>query len=113
MHCKKQTKKGVMKMKIYTVYDSKAETHRLPFYSRSNGEAIRKFTDVINDSEQNEMSLHSEDYTLYYIAEYDEITGTIVPMQHQSLGKGIEYKKQDKTPDMFPEMKGGKINEVK
>ncbi len=83
-----------MKLKVYTLFDSKVEIYMKPFYLKNKGEALRAFTDIANDKDTN-VGKYPEDFTLFEIGEYDEETG-----HHQSyeakkpLGTALEYKKQ-------------------
>lgn len=67
-----------MKLHIYTVYDSKADAYLKPFFSQSNGAAIRSLTDTVNSGDNNNMiTSHPEDYSLFLIGEWDESTGLL------------------------------------
>ncbi len=80
---------------VFTVYDCKTEAYFLPFYSKTKGEAIRSFSDTINDPKHH-MHMHLEDYTLFHLGEYDDNKGkhTSLPTP-QSLGVAIEYLRAD------------------
>ena len=56
---------------IYSIYDSKAEVHTLPFFQPREAQAIRQFSDWCNDPKHT-FGLHPEDYTLFYSGEYDD-----------------------------------------
>ncbi|WNK15024.1 MAG: nonstructural protein [Microvirus sp.] len=75
---------------VFTVFDSKAGFYKSPFILRSKGEALRAFQDIANDV-QSDIGKHPEDFILYLIAEYDELTGVYLPKVHECLGKAIEY----------------------
>jgi hypothetical protein len=67
--------------KVLSVYDSKAEAYMRPFTAQSTGAAIRSFTDEINsDSPENQLSKHPEDYYLVELGTFDELTGTLIPL---------------------------------
>lgn len=80
---------------VFAVYDSKAEYYKNPFLMSSKGEAIRAFSDLANDL-QTEVGKHPEDFTLFYLGTWDEITAkysmsnTLI-----SLGVALEYKKSN------------------
>lgn len=61
--------------KIVTVYDSKAEAFSPPVFVQSYGAAIRSFADQINGAEDNNVSKHPEDFTLFGLGEFDDSTG--------------------------------------
>lgn len=80
-------------MKIYSIHDSKASFYDRPFFARTDGEAIRLFSDAIND-EKTPISAHYADFTLFGLGEFDEQTGVITPVTPRSLGNGVDFKAQ-------------------
>lgn len=68
-----------MKLKIFSVLDSKVKAFGQPFFQRTHGEAERSFTQVVRDPKS---SIHPfpEDYDLYFLGEYDDQTGTVEPL---------------------------------
>lgn len=77
--------------RLYTVYDSKAEFYSKPFYARSTGEALRQFQAAANDN-QNSIGLYPEDYALFEMGEFDELSGEINLLEaYKSLGRAIDY----------------------
>jgi len=79
-------------LKVFTVYDSKAECYLQPFCAVSRGAAIRMFTDSANN-EQHQFSKYPADFTLFELGDYDECTAkyTLLPTP-VSLGLAIEFK---------------------
>jgi len=82
-----------MKMKIYVIHDSKADAFMQPFFLNEDEQAIRGFSDSVNNQES-PFHNHAGDYTLYKIGDYSEETGTIQGMDKTSLVNGIDVKKQ-------------------
>lgn len=84
-----------MSHKVYTIYDSKAEAYLAPLLQKTRGEAIRTFSDLVNNPETM-FAKHPSDFTLFEIGEWDELKGE-VNMCHvkQSLGTAIEFIKED------------------
>lgn len=80
------------KLRAFSVRDQKAEAYLRPFFAPTAGMAIRSFSDAVNDESQ-EMCRHADDYTLFEIGEFDEMTGTFTPCVPKSLGNALEYKK--------------------
>lgn len=79
--------------KIFVVYDSKVEAYMQPQFYRSKGEALRAFEGACNQKDT-QFNSHPEDFTLFYVGEYDDSTATIIqPKTPESLGVAIEYKK--------------------
>ncbi|QXP07926.1 MAG: nonstructural protein [Arizlama microvirus] len=85
-----------MKLKLFTCYDSKLEAYMQPFFMTTRGQALRAFTDTVNDP-SSIFAKHPEDYTLFEIGEYDDQTGDISMNQAKvSLGIAIEFLKNNK-----------------
>lgn len=62
-----------MKTKAFAVYDLKAACYGTPFFMPREEVAVRTFSDGVNESNRNNMwYLHPEDYSLFYIGEYDD-----------------------------------------
>lgn len=65
-------------MRIFTVYDTKASIYGQPFYAVTDGIALRMFSDAVNNnSPDNALNRYPEDFTLYYIGEFDDATGSV------------------------------------
>lgn len=83
-----------MKLKIYSVFDSKAKAYNSPFYLRNSGEATRGFADVVNDG-KSQISKYPEDYSLFELGEFDDETGLITQYDAKTnLGVGVQFKKE-------------------
>ncbi len=63
-------------MKICTIYDAKAEAYMQPMFFQSAGQAVRSFSDVVNDK-SHAIGQHPEDYTMFCVGEWDERSGKI------------------------------------
>lgn len=78
-------------MKVFAVHDSKAEAFLQPFFSQTVATALRSFAQAAQD-EQHQFHTHAGDYSLFQIAEYDEQTGRIKPLDSNVLlGNALEY----------------------
>jgi len=87
-----------MKLKVYTIYDSKIQTYMRPFFLQANGAARRAFEDLVNDK-STEISRHPEDYTLFELATFDDQTGVFENANAPtSLGLAQEYIREEKNP---------------
>lgn len=65
-----------MIIKIFSVYDLKAESFLQPMFFRSSNEAIRAFSKAVND-EGHEFFKHAEDYVLFEIGNFDDVSGLL------------------------------------
>lgn len=77
--------------KIYSIFDSKAESYTLPFFQQTEPMAIRTFADWCNDPNHT-FGKHPEDYTLFESGTYDDSTGTITQNKISSITNGITLK---------------------
>ena len=95
-----------MRLKIFTVYDSKAQAYMQPFYMQSTGQAVRSFDDTVNDH-QHPFSKHPEDYTLFELGEYDDQSATFSMHEaKKSIGTAQEFVRQNEMPLEQPQLKG-------
>ena len=105
MNIFKKGQETTRNQKLYSVYDSVAETWGKPFPMKNKGEAIRGFAQAVNDK-QTQLNLHPEDYTLFEIGEWDDDRGIITIYDAKvSCGVAIEYITRDPhsredTPDI-------------
>jgi len=82
------------RLKVFVVYDSKVGAYMQPFFCRSIGEAMRSWENVCNDG-KSMMSSHPADFTLFEVAEYDELTGRFGQFDAlKSLGTALEVKRK-------------------
>jgi len=83
-------------LKACAVYDTKAGFYNRPFFIPSVGMAERSFSDEVNrKSEDNAMFHHPEDFTLFLIGEYNDVTAEytqVWPPQHLVSGATVINK---------------------
>lgn len=80
-----------MKLKVFSVYDSKVQAYMQPFYAVTVGAASRSFADACLD-ESSQMAKHPEDYTFFQVGEFDDSTGVFLEFPAPvSLGNALEY----------------------
>lgn len=63
-----------MNYAVYGIFDNVAGHFLAPFLMRSEGEALRTFKDLVNE-EGTPLNKNPEDYTLYKLGTWNEITG--------------------------------------
>lgn len=84
-----------MKLRLYSVRDNAVGAFMRPFVARSDGEATRNFGDEAN-SPESALAKHPEDYALFFVGEFDELTGVLeVPPAPHSMGLAISYKRKE------------------
>ncbi len=77
-------------MKLFTVFDSVAERYMKPFWGTNIASAIRGFADACKDPESPFFD-HVEDYFLYQIATFDEVTGEVVALVPHKIASGNSF----------------------
>jgi len=66
-----------MKLKIFSLYDEKAQVFNTPQYLAHKGEAIRMLQTTLG-AKESMMSKYPEDFNLYCLGTYDDSTGKII-----------------------------------
>lgn len=90
-----------MKLKMYSVYDSKALVYGQPMFISAVGSALRSFADLCNDP-QSLVCKHPTDFVLFEIGEYDDSTGVVTPtMPFVNLGMASDFKRVVKAPVVY------------
>lgn len=69
-----------MKLSVFSIYDVKAKIYSRPFTMVHNGEALRAFSDTVNDPKSGLLHKYPEDYRLFKLAEFDDTIGVYTPM---------------------------------
>lgn len=82
-----------MLKKIYTVRDNKIDAYLEPHFAHDDETAKRTMIYSVND-QQHPFSKNAEDYALYYLGEYDDITAKITSLdQPKHLANLLDLKK--------------------
>jgi len=87
-----------MKMKVFTIYDVKAEAYLRPLFTTASGLAIRSVIAAMEDP-RHDLSKYPADYTLFEIAEWDDLKGEF-KMYDAKINHGclIEFVKYTQVP---------------
>lgn len=84
-----------MILKMFTIYDSKAEVYQPPFCARTSAEAVRIFQGLAND-DTHPIGQYPSDYTLFRIGMFDQEKGLTAGLKaSEPLGKAIDYVTSD------------------
>jgi hypothetical protein len=80
-----------MLMKVFSIYDSKAEAYLRPFYDITRGSAIRAVSEAVNDKTTS-FAKYPGDFCLFELGEFDDsCAGFNLHLSPISLGVLIEY----------------------
>jgi len=69
-----------VKVKLFCVLDAKLNLFNTPMAFQSQGLAHRAFQDEVNrEDKDNPMHKYPEDFSLYYVGDFDSAIGCFVP----------------------------------
>lgn len=81
-----------MKLLIIGIKDTAVEYFQPAAHVvRARGEALRNFTDVVNDPQSKHLHNHPQDFELWILGELDDQTGEISG-NPERLARGIDVK---------------------
>lgn len=81
-------------MKMFLIYDSKAEIYHNPLFNRTSQEGIRQFQTIANDKNTT-IGMYPGDFTLFEVGEFDPATGnTSLYEAKKSLGLAQDFVKK-------------------
>lgn len=78
--------------KVYSVYDNKSMSYKSPFYASARGEAVRTFTVGVN-TPNSQLNMFPDDFELWEVAEFDDVTCKFENITPLMLGRAREYLK--------------------
>jgi len=86
-----------MLLNVYSIFDIKAKVYGNPFYMSHNGEAQRAFGDLVKD-QQSTVSKHPEDYQLFKLATFDNVSGKFTPINPvEFMAHATDYLPNEKS----------------
>lgn len=89
-----------MIVKMFAVYDVKAEAYMAPFSHQTKGLAIRSFCAAASDS-NSVISKYPEDFALFELGEFDDMTGVLKPVKVPvSLGTARDFMTQPRVAEL-------------
>lgn len=80
-----------MRLTICAIKDRAVDAFQQPWTARAEGEAIRAFSDAINNNERN-MKAHAEDYDLYVVGYFNDHNGQVEPCEPKQIAIGKNLK---------------------
>lgn len=81
---------------VFTIYDSKGDVYTLPSFSQNIETARREFRTQINSPDAGYLYEYAEDYTLFYLGEYDRTTGEHILNSQKSVVNALKLKDTEK-----------------
>lgn len=84
-----------MKVKIYSVYDSKASAFMMPQFYQTAGIAERAFTEAVN-TKDTPFFKYPEDFTMFELGVFDDEGATFeLHNTPVSMGVAIQFKRSE------------------
>lgn len=77
-----------MIVKCYAILDAKIADFHLAIFDIKNEGAMRQFSDAVND-QQTRWNKHPEDYSLWYVGEFDTTKGSLVGVVPENLVNAV------------------------
>lgn len=85
-----------MRYKVVAIRDRAVDVYGQPTFVANIGSAIRAFGDEVRrthtDERPNQLNLHSDDFDLYSLGEYDDSTGIFHTGTPEQIAIGKDYK---------------------
>lgn len=78
------------KMILVAVRDKKAKFYHPPYAVPTKGMAIRGFGDAVLKG-NSDLSAHPEDFTIFKVGEYDQLTGLVSSCNPVSIACGLDF----------------------
>lgn len=78
-----------MIQKVFSVRDEKVEAFMPPFFARARGEAVRSFMQAVAEN-GHPFSKSREDFVLYEIGSFDDISGRFTSVEPERVMSGFE-----------------------
>lgn len=75
--------------KMYAIFDTASGVYDRPFVMQAHGQAIRAFGDIASDAEH-PIGKHPEDYSLFYVSDWNDNTAEFVAVDKVCLATGLE-----------------------
>lgn len=83
-----------MRTNVYSVFDRAAAAYLHPYNQVNHASAIRSFGQACR-SDAHQFAQYPEDYTLFYIGEFDEQTGKLHPITPEKIISALEFLASD------------------
>ena len=79
---------------IFAIFDMKMGAYLQPMFFRSEGEALRAWQDIVNDSNPNNgIAKYPEDYSFYHLGNWNDESGEFTILDKpKSYGSAVGYK---------------------
>lgn len=98
-----------MKFNAYTIYDRKALQYHAPFFTHTDGSAVRSFADLANDL-NTQIGRHPSDYVLYRVGQYEDNSAVLIGHEPAHVADALSLL--NATGDLWAKMPVQKVSEA-
>ena len=78
-----------MKTQLYSIYDTASGIYDKVVFAPSDGIVTREFQDLCTSADH-PYGQHPEDYSLFRLGSFDNLTGTVTDEKNECLATGLE-----------------------
>ncbi len=79
----------IMRLNIYSIYDTAAGLYSRPFFTASDAQASREFSDLATDK-NHPVGMHPEDYSLFRVGLWDDNKALLTNEANECLATALE-----------------------
>ena len=90
---------------VYSIYDKAAQAYITPFFMHNKALAMRAFQDNVNAKDENNISKHPEQFSLFCLGEYNDSTGQITPKEPELVATALELVTPTEESNLMEEIK--------
>jgi hypothetical protein len=84
-----------MSKQVFVILDTKAKCYMDPQIYRNKADAMRACENAVNGADQRNMLAHNpEDFSLFKIGDWDELTGNVTSKEKEHVIDLIDLKKE-------------------
>lgn len=92
-------------VEVFVIFDSKSQSYDLPVYAKNKNVFARDVLNMFNDPQhtKNKYLVNAEDYSCFKIANYDQTTGKLEPINLEHAFNFHDLRAMvDKKPGIVP-----------
>lgn len=94
-----------MKTKMYSIYDKAAQAYVTPFFMHTKAMAIRAFESNVNAQDENNISKHPEQFSLFELGEFDDSVAKLeLHSEPELVASALELVKPTEETNLIKEI---------
>ncbi|WNK14496.1 MAG: nonstructural protein [Microvirus sp.] len=82
-----------MEYLVFAIRDQAVNSHMVPMFFLTKGQAVRAFSDEVNRKDpNNNLNRHPEDFVLYHLGTYDDYSGLLTAVQPSFIASAQDFR---------------------